>query len=97
MVHKGLIVGRDKDIAHIDSIPHIVRSEYLNPAVSVADNDDFAILAYNLNTYVLDDNGNERQLRAWNATEAYPLIDGVWLIVHSHWACTQTATGAIAS
>ncbi|MER7837428.1 alpha/beta hydrolase fold domain-containing protein [Streptomyces sp. NPDC096040] len=36
---KELIVGRDKAIAHIDSIysnPHIVRSECLNPAVSVA-------------------------------------------------------------
>ncbi|WAU82782.1 nuclear transport factor 2 family protein [Streptomyces sp. Qhu-G9] len=96
---KELVVGRDKVIAHIDSIysnPHIVRSEYLNPAVSVADGGDFAILAYNLNTYVLDD-GNERQLRAWNATEAYRLIDGEWHIVHSHWAFTQTATAAIAS
>jgi hypothetical protein len=38
-----------------------VRSEYLTPAVSVADSGDFAGLAYNLNTYALDDNGNERQ------------------------------------
>ncbi|WP_327187384.1 hypothetical protein [Streptomyces sp. NBC_01334] len=56
-----------------------------------------AVLAYNLNTYVLDDNGNESQLRAWNATEAYRLIDGEWRIVHSNWAFAQTATGAIAS
>jgi ketosteroid isomerase-like protein len=80
---KELVVGRDKVIAHIDSIyrnPHIVRSEYLNPAVSVADSGDFAVLAYNLNTYVLDEGGNERQLRAWNATEAYRLIDGEWRI-----------------
>lgn len=76
---------------------HIVRSEYLNPAVSVAGSGDFAVLAYNLNTYVLDDNGNERQRRAWNATEAYRLIDGEWHIVHSNWAFAQTATGAIAS
>ena len=97
---KELIVGRDKVIAHLESIysnPHIVRSEYLNPAVSVADSGDFAGLAYNLNTYVLDDNGNERQRRAWNATEAYRLIDGEWHIVHSNWAFTQTATGAIAA
>jgi ketosteroid isomerase-like protein len=97
---KELVVGRDKVIAHLESIysnPHIVRSEYLNPAVSVADSGDFAVLAYNLNTYVRDDNGNERQRRAWNATEAYRLIDGEWHIVHSHWAFTQTATGAIAS
>ncbi|MDX3248108.1 hypothetical protein [Streptomyces sp. ME18-1-4] len=31
-----------------------MRSEYLNPAMSVADSGDFAVLAYNLNTYVLD-------------------------------------------
>lgn len=37
------------------------------------------------------------QLRAWNATEAYRLIDGEWRIVHSNWAFAQTATGAIAS
>ncbi|MFF1445164.1 YybH family protein [Streptomyces sp. NPDC058295] len=97
---KELVVGRDNVIAHIDPIysnPHIVRSEYLNPAVSVADSGDFAVLAYNLNTYVLDDNRNERLLRAWNATEAYRLIDGEWRIVHSHWAFPQTAKTAVAS
>lgn len=74
-----------------------MRSEYLNPAASVADSGDFAVLAYNLNTYVLDDNSDERRLRAWNATEAYRPIDGDWLIAHSHWAFMQTATEAIAS
>ncbi|CAM5563726.1 hypothetical protein SPURM210S_03916 [Streptomyces purpurascens] len=74
-----------------------MRNEYLNPVVHVSDGGDFAVLAYNLNTYVLDYNGNEEQLRAWNATEAYQLIDGKWRIVHSNWAFAQTATGAIAS
>jgi len=40
---KELIVGRDKVIAHLESIysnPHIVRSEYPNPAVSVGDSGD---------------------------------------------------------
>ncbi|KAK1184518.1 nuclear transport factor 2 family protein [Streptomyces sp. NBS 14/10] len=99
-VLKVLVVGRDAVVAHIESIysnPRIVRSEYLNPAVHVSDSGDFAVLAYNLNTYVLDGNGNEQQLRAWNATEAYRLIDGEWRIVHSNWAFTQTAAGAIAS
>lgn len=98
-VLKDLVVSRDKVIAHIESIysnPHIVRSEYLNPAVHVSDSGDFAVLAYNLNTYVRDDSGQEQQLRAWNATEAYRLIDGAWRIVHSNWAFTETATGAIA-
>ncbi|MFE9676568.1 YybH family protein [Streptomyces sp. NPDC006259] len=99
-VGKDLVVGRDATVAHIEAIysdPHIVRNEYLNPVVHVSDGGDFAVLAYNLNTYVLDDNGDERQLRAWNATEAYRLIDDEWRIVHSNWAFAQTATGAIAS
>ena len=99
-VLKDLIVGRDAVVAHIESIysnPHIVRSEYRNPAVSVSDSRDFAVLAYNLNTYVRDDDGNEQQLRAWNATEAYRLIDGEWRIVHSNWAFAETAAGGIAS
>ncbi|MEB3370518.1 YybH family protein [Saccharopolyspora mangrovi] len=99
-VLEDLLAGRDAVVAHIDAIysnPHIVRSEYLNPVVHVSDSGDFALLAYNLNTYVLDDNGDEQQLRAWNATEAYRLIDSEWRIVHSNWAFAQTATGTIAS
>ncbi|MEU7720024.1 YybH family protein [Streptomyces tibetensis] len=99
-VLKDVIVGRDKVIAHIDSLysnPRIVRSEYLNPVVHVSDGGDFAVLAYHLDTYVLDGDGDERQLRAWNATEAYRLVDGEWRIVHSNWAFSQTATEAIAS
>jgi ketosteroid isomerase-like protein len=99
-VLKNLVVGRDAVIAHIERIysnPHIVRSEYLNSAVSVGESGDFAVLAYNLNTYILDDGGNEQQLRAWNATEVYRLIDGEWRIVHSNWALTRTAGRAIAS
>ncbi|MFF9040442.1 nuclear transport factor 2 family protein [Streptomyces sp. NPDC014892] len=65
--------------------------------MNVNDSGDFAVLAYNLDTYVRDDNGKERQLRARNATEAYRLIDGEWRIVHSHWAFSQTATEAVAS
>ncbi len=99
-IEKDLVVGSDATVAHTEAIysnPHIVRNEYLNPVVHVSDGGDLALLAYNLDTYVLDDNGNERQLRAWNATEAYRLIDGEWRIVHSNWAFAQTATGAIAS
>ncbi|MEU0189803.1 nuclear transport factor 2 family protein [Streptomyces afghaniensis] len=97
---EDVIVGRDEVIAHIESIysnPHIVRSEYLNPVVHVSDGGDLAVLAYNLDTYVLDDGGTERQLRAWNSTEAYRLIGGEWRIVHSNWAFTRTVTEAIAS
>jgi ketosteroid isomerase-like protein len=94
-----VIAGRDKAVTHIDALysnPQIVRSDYLNPVAHVSDGGNFAVLAYNLDTYVLDDDGKERQLRAWNATQAYRLIDGEWRIVHSNWAFTQTTTEAIA-
>jgi ketosteroid isomerase-like protein len=99
-VIKDIIVGRDKVIAHIESIysnPNIVRSEYLNASVHVSDSEDFAVLGYNLNTYVLDEKGNEVQLRAWNASHAYRQIEGEWKIVHSNWAFAQTAGDKIAS
>ncbi|MDX0312573.1 DUF4440 domain-containing protein [Sinorhizobium meliloti] len=99
-VIKDIIVGRDKVIAHIQSLysnPNIIRSEYQNPSVHVSDSEDFAVLGYNLNTYVLDEKGKETQLRAWNATHAYRLIEGQWKIVHSNWAFAQTADGSIAS
>ncbi|MEU5087643.1 nuclear transport factor 2 family protein [Streptomyces sp. NPDC021356] len=97
---KNILVGRDKVIAWIDSIysnPNIVRNEYVNPQVHVSDSGDLAVLAYNLNTFVLDENGKEEQLRAWNATHGYELIDGRWRIVHSNWAFAQTVTENIAS
>ncbi|MFE9790043.1 YybH family protein [Nocardia salmonicida] len=97
---ENIVAGRDKVIAWIDSIysnPHIVRGEYLNPQVHLSDGGDFAVLAYNLNTFVLDENGNEKKLRAWNATHGYRLIDDQWRIVHSNWAFVQTMTEKIAS
>ncbi|MFD5234601.1 YybH family protein [Streptomyces qaidamensis] len=95
---KNMVVDRDKAIAWIDSIysdPHIVRSEYLNPQVHVSDEGDFAVLAYNVNTYVLDENGKE-QLRAWNATHGYRRLNQ-WRIVHSNWAFSETVTEKIVS
>ncbi|MFF9040584.1 YybH family protein [Streptomyces sp. NPDC014892] len=97
---ENVLVGRDEVIAWIDSIysnPHIVRSEYLNPQVHVSDGGDLTVLAYNLHTYVLDEIGKEKELRAWNASHGYQLIDGQWRIVHSNWAFSQTVTEKIAS
>jgi ketosteroid isomerase-like protein len=97
---KTILVGRNEVTAWIDSIysnPHIVRSEYLNPSVHISDAGDFAVLAYNLHTFVLGDDGNEQQLRAWNATHGYRLLDGQWRIVHSNWAFAQTISDQIAS
>jgi ketosteroid isomerase-like protein len=91
---KEMIVGKDKIIAWIDSIyfnEHIVRNEYLNPQVHVNGSGDFALMAYNLNTYIVDEKGTEQLYCAWNTSHGYH-IDGQWRIVHSNWALTQTTT-----
>jgi ketosteroid isomerase-like protein len=95
-----LLVGRPAVISHISKIyknPNIVRNEYLNPHVIVSEGGDLAVLSYNLNTFVLDQAGAEKMLRAWNSTEVYRLIDGEWRIVHSNWGLTKSITTATAS
>lgn len=95
-----LLVGRPAVVAHLTKLyknPHIVRSEYLNWHVIVSDGGDLAVLSYNLDTFVADDDGGERLLRAWNATEVYRLIDRQWRIVHSNWALTKSLAVASAS
>ena len=99
-VTETLLVGRSAVAAHISKIysnPHIVRSEYLNPHVIVSDAGDLAVLSYNLNTFVSDESGGEKLLRAWNSTEVYGLIDDQWRIVHSNWALTKSLASAVAS
>jgi uncharacterized protein (TIGR02246 family) len=86
------LVGRKAVEAHIRSLyknPHIVRSEYLNPEVSVSENGDLAVLSYNLRNFVADEAGGEKLLTHWNSTEVYGQIDGAWRIVHSHWSFVQ--------
>ena len=95
-----LLVGRDAVVAHIQKLyknPNIVRSEYLNPDVIASEAGDLAVLSYNLRTYVAAENGGEKLLRAWNATEVYRNIAGAWRIVNSNWALTQSMTTASAS
>ncbi|MFJ4131457.1 YybH family protein [Pseudomonas cyclaminis] len=95
-----LLVGRDAVVEHIQKLyknPHIVRNEYLNPDVIASNAGDLAVLSYNLRTYVAAEQGSERLLRAWNATEVYRKIAGAWRIVHSNWAITQSMTTASAS
>jgi hypothetical protein len=55
------------------------------------------VLSYNLNTFVLNESGAEKMLRAWNSTEVYRLIDGQWRIVHSNWGLTKSIVVASAS
>ena len=95
-----LLVGRPAVVAHLSKLyknPHIVRNEYLNPHVIVSEGGDLAVLSYNLNTFVLDESGAEKMLRAWNSTEVYRLIDGQWRIVHSNWGLTKSMAVATAS
>jgi ketosteroid isomerase-like protein len=92
-VVEKLLVGREAVIKHLLALyrnPHIVRSEYLNPHVIVSDDGDLAVLSYNLNTFVANEAGGDKLLRAWNSTEVYRLVDGQWRIVHSNWALTKS-------
>ena len=87
------LIGRQAVLKHITKLyqnPHIVRNEYLHTHVNVSADGELAVLGYNLNTFVLDESGNEKLLRAWNSTEVYRLVDGQWRIVHSNWGLTKS-------
>lgn len=99
-VVERLLIGRPAVVAHITKLyknPHIVRNEYLNWHVIVSDGGDLAVLSYNLNSFVADETGGDKLLRAWNSTEVYRLSDGQWRIVHSNWALAKSFTVAEAS
>lgn len=99
-VLERLLVGRDLVVKHIQKLyknPHIVRSEYLNPHVITSEAGDLVVLSYNLRSFVVDANGAEQLLRAWNSTEVYRKIAGAWRIVHSNWAITQSVSTPFAS
>jgi ketosteroid isomerase-like protein len=99
-VVETLLVGRAAVVAHLTKLyknPHIVRNEYLHPHVIISEGGDLAVLSYNLNTFVLNESGAEKMLRAWNSTEVYRLIDGQWRIVHSNWGLTKSIVVASAS
>jgi ketosteroid isomerase-like protein len=87
-----VLVGRKSVEAHIRTIyknPHIVRSEYRNPEVTVSDDGNLSVLSYNLRNFVADEAGGEKLQTNWNTTEVYRLIGGDWRIVHSHWSFAQ--------
>ncbi|MGJ7491521.1 YybH family protein [Variovorax sp. ZT4R33] len=95
-----LLIGREVVVEHIQKLyknPRSVRSEYLNPHVIASEAGDLAVLSYNLRSYVVDANGAEQLLRAWNATEVYRKIADAWRIVHSNWAITRSLSMPIAS
>jgi uncharacterized protein (TIGR02246 family) len=86
-----VLVGREAVTKHIRAIyknPNIIRSEYNHPEVTLSDDGNLAVLAYNLRNFVADGAG-EKLLAHWNSTEVYRLTSGVWRIAHSHWSFVQ--------
>ena len=59
------------------------RYDMLGPIVQQAG--DMAVLTFNLVSYRTDD-GVERAISRWNATEVYRRSDSGWRICHSHWS-----------
>jgi uncharacterized protein (TIGR02246 family) len=47
---------------------------------------DAALLTFNLVSYVMQANGQERAVARWNSSELYARVNGQWRIVHSHWS-----------
>jgi uncharacterized protein (TIGR02246 family) len=87
-----VLVGRKTVEAHIRGIyknPHIIRSEYLNPEVTVSDDCQMAVLSYNLRNFIADEAGGEKIQAHWNSTEVYRHSGEKWRIVHSHWSFVQ--------
>jgi uncharacterized protein (TIGR02246 family) len=68
---------------------NIHRNDFLNERVIVSENGDMAVITYNLNNFMLDEEGNEQPGAKWNSTQVYRLIDGVWKVVHVNWSFTQ--------
>lgn len=87
-----LLVGRQAVEKHIRKLyrnPQIIRSEYLNPEITVSNDGNLAVLGYNLRNFVADEGGGEKLLTSWNSTEIYRLTEGKWRIAHSHWSFAQ--------
>jgi ketosteroid isomerase-like protein len=61
------------------------RYDLLHPAVQ--QHGEVAVLSFNLVSYRTDD-GVERAISKWNATEVYRRTDQGWRIWHSHWSFT---------
>lgn len=47
---------------------------------------EVAILTFNLVNYGTFEGQGESVIARWNSTEVYRLVDGKWMICHSHWS-----------
>jgi len=48
-----------------------------------------AVLTFNLEDHVKDDDGAEFIGNRWNVTEVYQRLSGEWKIVHAHFSYTE--------
>ena len=58
--------------------------EIVDPKVQL--HGDAAILTFNCVVYIPQEDGTEKPLYNWNATEVYARIDDNWKVVHSNWS-----------
>jgi len=71
-------------IAGTISVDHF---ELLDPHVQVSG--EMAVLTFNLEDHVKDDDGAEFIGNRWNVTEVYQRLSGEWKIVHAHLSYTE--------
>ena len=74
--------------APVTGVIRVDRYDMLDAAVQQAG--ELAVLSFNLLSYRTDD-GRERVISKWNATEVYRRTAAGWRIVHSHWSFTKPA------
>jgi ketosteroid isomerase-like protein len=60
------------------------RYEMLNPLVQHYG--EVAVLSFNLVNYATFEGQGEAVIARWNSTEVYRLVEGRWMICHSHWS-----------
>jgi uncharacterized protein (TIGR02246 family) len=51
---------------------------------------EVAILSFNLINYATFEGQGESMLARWNSTEVYRLVEGRWMISHSHWSYVKS-------
>jgi ketosteroid isomerase-like protein len=78
--------GRAAMVALMDSIAGKIRVDRYDMRHPVVQQQgDVALLSFNLVSYRTDD-GVERAISRWNATEAYRRAPQGWRIFHTHWS-----------
>jgi ketosteroid isomerase-like protein len=90
-VQERRIDGRPAMVRLMESIAGRIRVDrYDMLAPVVQRHGEVAMLTFNLVSYRTDD-GVERAISRWNATEVYRRTAKGWRIWHSHWSFTDSA------